>query len=80
MNDNYLPFDAFRKRCADQGEKDPARQSQFARNLHALGIIPYYKAFASSACPIMIQRSDAAQSNAQRVLLFCDPSEHKCGE
>ena len=40
--DNYLPFDAFRKRCSEEGESDPVRQEQLARILHALGIILYY--------------------------------------
>jgi len=42
MKDNYLPFDAFRNRCAEEGESDPARQEQLARILHALGVILYY--------------------------------------
>jgi internalin A len=42
MKDNYLHFDAFRKRCAEEGESDPVRQEQLARILHALGIILYY--------------------------------------
>ena len=42
MRDNYLPFDAFRRRCAEEGESDPVRQEQLARILHGLGVILYY--------------------------------------
>ena len=42
MKDNYLPFGTFRRRCIEEGEKDPARQEQLARSLHALGIVLYY--------------------------------------
>src|SRR5262249_41789514 len=42
MKDNYLPFGTFRRRCVEEGEKDPARQEQLARSLHALGIVLYY--------------------------------------
>jgi internalin A len=42
MKDNYLPLDAFRNRCAEQGENNPNDQERLARILHALGIILYY--------------------------------------
>jgi internalin A len=42
MKDNYLPFNAYEKRCAEYGESNAANQKQLARILNALGIILYY--------------------------------------
>src|SRR5262249_11007804 len=42
MKDNYLPFDVYRNRCAEQGENNRIDQERLARILHALGIILYY--------------------------------------
>jgi internalin A len=42
MKENYLSLDGYRKQCARLGEKEPARQEQLARILHALGIILHY--------------------------------------
>src|SRR4029077_2664099 len=42
MQENYLPFDAYREQCAKYGETDTTGQERLARILHALGIILHY--------------------------------------
>ena len=43
MPENFLTLAAYRKECAQLGERDPAAQERLAENLHRLGIVLHFR-------------------------------------